>query len=202
VSIFGGVAILGMISWILVALYGSDYMTEVNVAREQPVPFSHKHHVSDDGIDCRYCHSSVETAKFAGLPSTETCMTCHSQIWPDSPMLDPVRASLRNGKSIEWTRVNVLPDYVFFDHSIHIHKGIGCSTCHGRVDQMPLTWRAHTLYMAWCLDCHRDPELYVRPRDQVLNIEWTPPPDQPALGQRLVWEYKIQKLTDCVTCHR
>ncbi len=202
VSIFGGVFILGVISWILVAIYNSDYITEVNVAREQPVPFSHKHHVSDDGIDCRYCHSSVERTKFAGLPSTETCMTCHSQIWVDSPMLEPVRASFRSGRSIQWTRVNALPDYVFFDHSIHVHKGIGCSTCHGRVDQMPLTWRAHTLYMGWCLDCHRAPERYVRPRDQVLNMEWTPPADQPALGQRLVREYNIQKLTDCWTCHR
>ncbi len=202
VSIFGGIFILALLGWVSLAVYRSDYVTQVNVAREQPIAFSHKHHVSDDGIDCRYCHATVETSKFAGIPSTETCMTCHSQLWVSSPMLEPVRASYRTGKPIAWTRVHVLPDYVFFDHSIHIHKGVGCSTCHGRVDQMPLTWRVNTLFMSWCLDCHRAPENYVRPRDQVFNMQWTPPPDQQALGQRLVKEYNIQKLTDCWTCHR
>jgi hypothetical protein len=202
VSIFGGILILGLLGWVSTELYRSDYMTEVNVVREQPVPFSHKHHVGDDGIDCRYCHSSVETSKFAGMPSTATCMTCHSEIWADSPMLEPVRESFRTDKSIEWTRVHVLPDYVFFDHSIHIHKGMGCSTCHGRVDQMPLTWSVNTLFMEWCLDCHRAPERLVRPRDQIFNMEWNPPADQAVLGRKLVAEYKIQKLTDCWTCHR
>ncbi len=202
VSIFGGIFILALVGWVWVKLYRSDYVTEVNVIRDQPVPFSHKHHVGDDGIDCRYCHTSVETSKFAGVPETDTCMTCHSQLWVDSPMLQPVRDSYRTGKSIVWTRVHVLPDYVFFDHSIHVNKGIGCSTCHGRVDQMPLTWRVNTLFMGWCLDCHRAPERFVRPRDQVFNMAWTPPADQQALGERLVREYKIKSLTDCWTCHR
>jgi hypothetical protein len=202
VSIFGGIFILGLFGWIWAEVYRSPYVTEVDVPRPQPVPFSHKHHVSDDGIDCRYCHSSVETSKFAGIPSTDTCMTCHSQIWADSPMLQPVRSSFQTGKSLVWSRVHVLPDYVYFDHSIHIHKGIGCSTCHGRVDQMPLTWRVNTLFMGWCLDCHRAPERFVRPRDQVFNMAWTPPPNQESMGQKLVAEYRIQKLTDCWICHR
>ncbi len=202
VTIFGGVFIVALLGWVWAAIYRSDYVTEVNVVRDQPVPFSHKHHVGDDGIDCRYCHTSVESSKFAGMPSTDTCMTCHSEIWASSPTLQPVRDSFRTGVSIEWTRVHVLPDYVFFDHSIHIHKGIGCSTCHGRVDQMPLTWRVNTLFMGWCLDCHRAPERFVRPRDQVFNMEWNPPADQVAMGERLVKEYNIQKLTDCWTCHR
>ncbi len=202
VTIFGGILIVGLIGGAAVELYRSDYVTEVNVAREQPVPFSHKHHVADDGIDCRYCHTTVETSKFAGVPSTATCMSCHSQIWAGSPMLEPVRESYRTGKSIAWTRVHVLPDYVFFDHSIHIHKGVGCSTCHGRVDQMPLTWRVNTLFMEWCLECHRAPERFVRPREEIFNMEYKAPYDQLNLGRRLVAEYKIQKLTDCWTCHR
>lgn len=202
VSILGGLFVVGSLGWVSLRLYRSDYVTKVNVDREQPIPFSHKHHVGDDGIDCRYCHSSVETSKFAGIPSTATCMTCHSRIWADSPMLEPVRESYRSGKSIVWTRVHTLPDYVYFDHSIHIYKGIGCSTCHGRVDQMPLTHRVNTLFMEWCLDCHRAPELYVRPRSEVFNMEWMPPGDQSDLGRKLVAEYKIQKLTDCWTCHR
>ena len=147
----------------------------MDVAREQPVPFSHKHHVGDDGIDCRYCHTSVETSSFAGLPPTETCMSCHSQIWANAELLEPVRASFRTGKSIAWTRVHDLPDFVYFNHSIHVNKGIGCSTCHGRVDQMPLTYKVNTLYMQWCVECHRNPAQYVRPRDQVFNIAYQYP---------------------------
>jgi hypothetical protein len=185
-----------------VGLYLSDYVTGVNIAREQPVPFSHRHHVAGIGIDCRYCHTTVETAAFAGIPATEVCMTCHAQIWSDSPTLEPVRASYRNNQSIRWNRVHKVPDYVYFDHSIHVHKGIGCSTCHGHVDQMPLVARKETLHMGWCLDCHRAPERFVRPRDQVFNMDWVPPDDQLAMGEKLVAEYKIQKLTDCYTCHR
>jgi hypothetical protein len=202
VSIFGGIFVVALVAWAWMEFYRSDYVTEVNVIRDQPIPFSHKHHVGDDGIDCRYCHTSVETSNSAGLPSTEACMTCHSELWADSPALEPVRESYRTDRSIAWTRVHVLPDYVFFDHSIHIHKGIGCSTCHGRVDQMPLTWRAQTLFMGWCLDCHRAPERFVRPRDQVFNMAWTPPADQQVLGEKLVKEYKIKSLTDCWICHR
>ena len=201
VSIFGGVAVLLALLAAVAAINRSSYLTEVRVARVQPVQFSHKHHVSDDGIDCRYCHTSVENSSFAGIPSTKICMNCHTQIWADSPMLEPVRASFRTGKSLEWTRVHNLPGFVYFDHSIHVNKGVGCSTCHGRVDQMPLMSRENTLYMEWCLECHRAPERFVRPREQVFNMEWQAPEDQLALGQRLVREYRIQKLTSCSVCH-
>ena len=201
VSIFGGGAVLLALLAAVAAINRSSYLTEVRVARAQPVQFSHKHHVSDDGIDCRYCHTSVENSSFAGIPSTKICMNCHTQIWADSPMLEPVRASFRTGKSLEWTRVHNLPGFVYFDHSIHVNKGVGCSTCHGRVDQMPLMSRENTLYMEWCLECHRAPERFVRPREQVFNMEWQAPEDQLALGQRLVREYRIQKLTSCSVCH-
>ena len=181
VSLFGGIAIIAVIVATLAAINRSSYMTEVGVARSQPVQFSHKHHVSDDGIDCRYCHTSVEDSSFAGIPSTKICMNCHTQIWADSPILAPVRESFRTGKSLEWSRVNNLPGFVYFDHSIHVHKGVGCATCHGRVDQMPLMWREHTLYMEWCLECHRNPERFVRPREQVFSMDWQPPSDQIAL---------------------
>jgi formamidopyrimidine-DNA glycosylase len=201
-SIFGTAILLVALVVALAAINESPYITEVGVARGQPVPFSHKHHVGDDGIDCRYCHTSVETSSFAGIPPTKTCMNCHSQIWADSPMLAPVRESFRQDRSIQWTRVHNLPGFVYFDHSIHVHKGIGCSTCHGRVDKMPLMWRENTLYMDWCLECHRQPERFVRPREHVFRMDYVPPADQIALGQKLVQEYKIQKLTSCSTCHR
>jgi hypothetical protein len=191
------------IVWAAYRLNAGSFTTRVRVARDQPIPFSHKHHVGDDGIDCRYCHTSVETSSFAGLPPTETCMSCHSQLWTDAEMLEPVRSSYRTGQSIEWTRVHDLPDYVYFNHSIHINKGIGCSTCHGRVDQMPLMYKVNTLFMQWCVDCHRHPERQVRPREEVFNITYeTPAPNQDEIGPKLVALYKIQSLTDCVTCHR
>jgi formamidopyrimidine-DNA glycosylase len=202
VSLFGGVALILVVVATLAAINRSSYLTEVGVARSQPVQFSHKHHVSDDGIDCRYCHTSVEESSFAGIPSTKICMNCHTQIWPDSPILEPVRESFRTGKSLQWTRVHNLPGFAYFDHSIHVHKGIGCVTCHGRVDQMPLMWRENTLYMEWCLECHRNPERFVRPREQVFNMDWQPPVDQITLGHKLVQEYKIESLTSCSVCHR
>ncbi|HXZ14161.1 MAG TPA: cytochrome c3 family protein [Candidatus Sulfotelmatobacter sp.] len=201
-SIYGGVFILALLSYALYTIGMSPWYTDVNVAREQPVPFSHKHHVGELGIDCRYCHTSVEKSSFAGVPPTQTCMTCHSQIWTNAAMLEPVRASYRDDKSISWTRVNALPDFVYFDHSIHVHKGIGCTTCHGEIAAMPITWRANTLYMSWCLDCHRAPENYVRKREDVFKPDYVPPANQAELGAKLVQEYKIQKLTNCSTCHR
>ena len=202
VSVFGGIGIIAVLVTTLAAINRSSYVTDVGVARSQPVQFSHKHHVSDDGIDCRYCHTSVEESSFAGIPSTKICMNCHTQIWAESPILAPVRESFRTGKSLEWTRVNNLPGFVYFDHSIHVHKGVGCATCHGRVDQMPLMWRENTLYMEWCLECHRNPERFVRPREQVFSMDWQPPSDQIALGQKLVQQYKIESLTSCSVCHR
>jgi hypothetical protein len=202
VSILGAIFIIAGVTWAINGVNRSPYVTQAGVAREQPVPFSHKHHVSGLGIDCRYCHTTVERTAFAGIPPTETCMSCHSQIWADSPMLEPVRASLRDDRPIEWTRVHDLPDFVYFDHSIHINKGVGCASCHGRVDQMPLMWREYNLQMEWCLQCHREPERYLRPRDKVFQMDYQPPPDQLELGRKLAAEYKVQKLTDCYTCHR
>jgi hypothetical protein len=191
--------------WTTYAVFWSPYTTYVGVPQEQPVPFSHKHHVGDDGIDCRYCHTSVEKSSFAGLPSTHVCMTCHSQLWNEAPLLAPVRRSLTAGRPLFWNRVNDLPDFVFFNHSIHVNKGVGCSTCHGAVDQMPLTWRTQTLYMKWCLECHRNPQNYLRPRAEIYNLHWQPPPDQEKQGRRLLDQYQIDttgRLTNCSVCHR
>ncbi len=203
-SIVGSALLVGAISVAVYAIAYSPYLTEVGVPRSQPVPFSHKHHVGDAGIDCRYCHSTVEESAFAGLPSTKTCMNCHSLLWNESPMLEPVRESWRTGRSLEWTRVHQLADFVYFNHSIHVKKGVGCVTCHGRVDQMPLMWKVNSLYMDWCLQCHRAPERFLRPRAYVFRMDWQPPEDQIALGRKLKQEYKIQDvrvLTSCSTCH-
>lgn len=201
-SIYGALFILAGLGYAVYAVSKSSYVTDINVARHQPVPFSHKHHNGELGIDCRYCHTSVEDSSFAGIPPTQTCMTCHSQIWTNADMLEPVRESYRDDRSIEWIRVNAVPDYVYFNHSIHINKGIGCNTCHGPINEMPLTWAANTLQMGWCLDCHRQPENFVRPRSEVFNMNYQPPANQLELGAGLVKQYKIRKLTDCATCHR
>jgi len=201
-SIALAVLLLVGLVWGVTEINLSSYMTRVEMPRDQPVPFSHKHHVSGLGLDCRYCHTSVETSAFAGMPPTETCITCHSQIWSDSPMLEPVRASFRENQSIHWTRVHDLPGFVYFNHSIHINKGIGCQTCHGRVDLMPLVWKVNSLHMGWCLDCHRNPERFIRPKSAVFRMDYQPPPDQESLGKKLVAEYKVRKLEDCYTCHR
>ena len=184
------------------AIIRSSYMTRVGVAREQPIPFSHKHHVSQLGIDCRYCHASVEVSHFAGMPPTHTCMSCHSQIWVSSPMLEPVRASYRNNESIAWTRLHDLPNFVYFNHSIHVKKGIGCQSCHGSIDQMEIAYKSNSLYMEWCLNCHREPEKYIRPREAIFDMHYIPKEPQEILGPKLVKEYKVQKLLDCYTCHR
>jgi hypothetical protein len=205
VTIFGALFIIACVLWLLAALSRSSYTTEAFVAREQPIQFSHKHHVGDDGIDCRYCHTSVETSSFAGLPPTKICMNCHSQLFAMSPYLEPVRASWRNREPIHWTRVHDLPDFAYFNHSIHVNKGVGCSTCHGRVDRMPLMWKVASLQMEWCLDCHRHPERVVRPRNQIYSMAWEPPPNQIEEGRKLMKEYHIldpAQLTTCDTCHR
>jgi hypothetical protein len=202
VSIYGTAFLLVALAWAVYALSASPYVTDVNVAKDQPVPFSHKHHVGELGLDCRYCHTAVESSSSAGMPPTQTCMTCHSQIWVNSSMLEPVRASYREDKSIQWIRVNAVPDFVYFNHSIHVNKGVACVTCHGPVGDMPLTWRANTLQMGWCLDCHRNPEKFVRPRENVFDIHYKEPANQEALGLKLMKEYKIQSLTNCTTCHR
>jgi len=158
--------------------------------------------VGDDGIDCRYCHTSVETSTFAGIPPTKTCMNCHSQLWANSPFLEPVRASFRDDKSLHWIRVHDLPDFVYFNHSIHVKKGMGCESCHGRVDQMPLMQQVNSLQMEWCLNCHRNPEQFVRPRSEIFTMGYRPAVSQAVLGPQLVKEYQIQPSTTCSTCHR
>ena len=205
VTVFGGLAFIGGILLLLWVYVRSSYFTGADLERPQPVQFSHKHHVSDDGIDCRYCHTSVETSPFAGIPPVKTCMNCHSEIFRDSPYLSPVRDSYRTGQPIHWIRVHKIADFAYFDHSIHLNKGVGCSTCHGRVDQMPLIRQVVSLQMEWCLGCHRNPERYIRPRDQVFNMEWQPPANQEKAGLELKKLYKIRSaeaLTSCSTCHR
>jgi cytochrome c7-like protein len=202
VSIFGAVFIVAGLLGLIDVINRSPWVTDAHVAREQPIQFSHERHVAGNGIDCRYCHSSVEDSAFAGIPPTKTCMNCHAQIFSTSPFLEPVRQSFRSDQSIQWTRVHDLPDFVYFNHSIHVHKGIGCTTCHGQVDRMPLMWQEQSLQMEWCIGCHRRPEAYVRPREAVFRVDYVAPSNQLELGRRLVAEYQIQKLTSCSTCHR
>jgi hypothetical protein len=182
----------------------SSYETEVGVPISQPVPFSHKHHVSELGIDCRYCHSFVENSAFAGIPPSSICMTCHSQIWREAPMLKPVHDSFKSQEPIAWNRVYRMPKYVYFNHSIHVQKGIGCSSCHGEIDRMPLTEKARTFYMRDCLSCHRNPEKFLRPREEIFNPQYIAPKAQLTLGNELLEKYHIRKehLMDCNTCHR
>ena len=186
----------------------SGWNTGQWIERQQPIQFCHKHHVGDDGIDCRYCHTSVETSASAGMPSTAICMNCHKQIWADSPYLEPVRTSFKTGKPLEWIRVHDLPDFAYFNHSIHVNKGVGCTTCHGRIDQMPVVSQAQSLQMEWCLDCHRHPENFVRPKEKVFDMEWRPTnrtKDEIALGLNWKKQYHVQEanvLTSCSTCHR
>lgn len=201
-SIFGAIFALGGAVALALGLARSPYVTQQDVPKDQPVPFSHAHHVGGMGFDCRYCHAFVERSAVAGIPPTKTCMNCHSQIWKDSPVLEPVRASFRDNRSIEWTKVNDLPDFVYFNHSAHVNKGVGCTTCHGRVDKMPLMLQSAPLTMEWCLDCHRNPGRYVRPKSEVFNVAYEPPADQRELGAKLLAEYDIRPRTSCSTCHR
>ncbi|HXK02866.1 MAG TPA: cytochrome c3 family protein [Verrucomicrobiae bacterium] len=205
ITIFGAVFFLGFVAWVGTVLDRSSYATRQDQAREQPVPFSHAHHVGGMGLDCRYCHTSVENSSFAGIPPTKTCMNCHSQIWLSSSTLEPVRASFRTNESIAWTRVHDLPDFVYFNHSIHIDKGVGCESCHGRVDRMALTWQQSSLHMEWCLDCHRAPEKHLRPRQFITTMGYQPDGGQEEVGLRLKKEYNVKDaraLTSCNTCHR
>ena len=202
VSLFGVLALVGGLILLAMGIGRSSYVTRAEEYIEQPIQFSHLHHVLDDGIDCRYCHTSVETSAFAGIPPTKTCMSCHSQIFSTAPILEPVRASLRDEKPLRWIRVHDLPDFVYFNHSIHVKKGVGCETCHGRVDQMPLMLQARSLQMAWCLDCHREPEKYLRPRSEITTMGYRPAVSQSVLGPQLVKEYDAHPNTSCSTCHR
>ena len=183
----------------------SSYLTGRYLEKQQPVQFSHKHHVGDDGIDCRYCHQTVETTASAGMPSTQTCMNCHSQIWSDSPYLEPVRASFRDNKPIEWERVHDLPEFTYFNHSIHVAKGVGCSTCHGQIDNMPAVFQENTLQMEWCIECHRNPESRIRPKSEIFNMQWQDNDLDANERKQLKADYKIRSkelMTSCSTCHR
>jgi hypothetical protein len=202
VSLFGVLSLVASLILLAMALGRSSYVTGAHEYIEQPIQFSHLHHVLDDGIDCKYCHTSVETSSFAGIPPTKTCMNCHSQLFSTEPILEPVRASFRDNKPLKWIRVHDLPDFVYFNHSIHVKKGVGCESCHGRVDQMPLAQQERSLQMNWCLDCHREPEKFVRPRSEITTMGYQPPEPQSTLGPKLVKEYGIQSRTTCSTCHR
>jgi hypothetical protein len=203
-TIFGTVFLLGGLGWVGYTVEKSPYNTEAGIPKNQPVPFSHEHHVRGLGIDCRYCHTSVEDSHFAGIPPTKTCMTCHSQIHSNTEMLRPVRQSWASNQPIQWSRVHNLPDFVYFNHSAHVNKGVGCSTCHGEVDRMPLMWQQASLQMAWCLECHRAPEQFLRPRDQVFNMNWKAPSNQLEEGRKLVEKYDVKtgQLSNCSVCHR
>lgn len=203
VLLLAALAIVGGLL-VLAGLVRSQIVTREDITPDQPVPFSHKHHVSGLGIDCRYCHAAVEVSASAGYPPTETCMTCHSQLWTDAELLAPVRKSWTERTAIRWQRIHDLPDHAYFDHSIHVQKGVGCVTCHGRVDQMPLLSQATSMRMRFCLDCHEDPAPLLRPREAVFDTGWTPPPDRRALGERLIARYGIDigNITHCNICHR
>ena len=202
VSLAGLLMLVGGLITLAMVLGRSSYVTRADEFVEQPIQFSHLHHVGDDGIDCRYCHTSVETSAFAGIPPTKTCMNCHSQLWGNAPILEPVRASFRDVNPLRWTRVHDLPDFAYFNHSIHVKKGVGCETCHGRVDEMPLVSQKSSLQMNWCLDCHRNPEKYVRPRSEIFTMGYKPAVPQAELGPQLVKQYAIKGNTSCSTCHR
>ena len=202
VSIFGLLSLVGGLILLAIVIARSSYVTRQQVFIEQPLQFSHMHHVNDDGIDCRYCHTSVETSSFAGIPPTNTCMNCHSVLFANAAFLEPVRASFRDNKPLHWIRVHDLPDFVYFNHSIHIKKGVGCETCHGRIDQMPLTYQQNSLLMEWCINCHKNPQDYIRPRSEITTMGYRPAEAQSVLGPRLVREYAINPPLNCSTCHR
>ena len=200
--VLGGILAATAAGIVMFVIPRSAYVTRQREARVQPVPFYHLHHVGGMGIDCRYCHTAVDKSATAGIPPTKTCMNCHSQIFNQSPTLEPVRASFRTGTSIEWVKVNDLPDYVYFNHSAHVNKGVGCTTCHGQVDKMAYVWQEKSLLMEWCLECHRQPEKYLRPKGEVYSVAWKPPADQLELGRKLAAEYKVKTQVTCSTCHR
>lgn len=169
---------------------------------DQPVLFDHRHHVLDDGIDCLYCHYTAAVSRTASVPPTELCMNCHGQIWPDSPLLEPLRRSWFTGRPIPWRRVHRLPDFVYFSHAPHVNAGVGCSSCHGQVETMALVFAESPMQMGWCLDCHRNPVPHLRPLDRITDVNWRPPPDQAVQGLLLQRELQVAPPTNCTGCHR
>ena len=202
-SLFGVLSLVLFLGWLVLTLMRSSWATKQNEFVEQPIQFSHAHHAGGMGIDCRYCHTTVEKSASAGMPSTQICLSCHAVLFRDAPALAPLHASAETGVPIAWNRVYDLPDFVYFNHSIHVAKGVGCVSCHGRVDRMPLMRRAVSLSMRWCLACHRAPQQFLRPRDKVFDLAWQPA-DQDRLGMALMRRYAIHasRLTDCSVCHR
>jgi hypothetical protein len=204
ISILAVALVLALLFWLFVMLDRSPFALAMGVPVEQPVLFSHDLHVNQVKLDCRYCHIASEQSQFAGIPSTHTCMTCHSQILPESPLLADVVHSYEADWPLVWNRVHLLSDSIYFHHGIHTQKGIGCETCHGRVDQMPLVWQVEPLTMEWCLECHRQPEQFIRPVEEVFTMGWEPPEGQAVVGPRLVQEYgiRVEQLDNCSICHR
>ena len=202
--IIAGLIVVGAVLFWAWFIHNTTYATRTGIVYDQPVPFSHEIHAGDLAVDCRYCHTSVEQSAFAGMPSSATCMACHSQVWTDVESIIPVESSYESGYPLAWNRVHDLPDFTYFDHSIHVNSGVGCESCHGRVDEMPLVWQVESLSMAWCLDCHRNPENHLRPVDEVFTMGWQPPADQRVIGQSLVEKHNINvdRLDDCNVCHR
>ncbi len=201
--VVGGVGTLAFVGLVAAFIYFiSPFNTQVGYAPKQPVPYSHKLHAGDLGMDCRYCHVAVERSPVAMVPATETCMNCHKQIKPESEKLLPVRESYATGNPVKWVRIHHAPDFVYFNHSIHVNSGVGCESCHGRIDQMEVVHQAKPLNMAWCLDCHRHPEKFLRPKDQVTTMGYQPPGDQITLGLELKRANNINPTTNCSGCHR
>ena len=191
----------------LLAIAGAWYFfspefTDVGYAPEQPIPYSHELHVGQLGLDCRYCHVSVEVSPVSNIPPTQTCMNCHSVIKRDSELLAPLRESVAENKPLRWIRVHNLPDYAFFNHSIHVNAGVGCVSCHGNIDKMEVVTQAEPLSMGWCLDCHRDPAPHLRPTEEVTNMDWIPPRDHAEFAARTIEEKHLAPPEDCASCHR
>ena len=206
VVLVGGLVVVAGAGAAGAGLVRNPFITQVGWVQDQPVPFSHRHHAGELGIDCRYCHTGAETRADAGLPPTHTCMTCHSQLWTDAPALAPVRQSYATGQPLVWNRVAQLPDYVYFDHHVHVANGVACVECHGRIDQMPLTWRAEPFTMDFCVDCHTHPAKAFRPPAMVTRMDWS------GVDKDVLRQYGIRiaahkgvdptRLTNCETCHR
>jgi hypothetical protein len=195
--ILGGAAAAGVAAYVL-----HPRQMETGYMPKQPVAYSHKLHAGNLGMDCRYCHSTVESSAFAAIPATETCMNCHAQVKKDSPLLQPVRESLANDRPVPWVRVHRLPDYVYFNHSAHVNAGVSCVSCHGRVDQMVEVKQVQPLTMAWCLDCHRAPAAHIRPVELVTRLDWKPAGDAAEIGRELIAKHGIKPPTNCSGCHR
>ncbi len=200
----GGV-LLGIAPIYLVVLVWytfSPSTTDIGYAPKQPVPYSHAMHAGELGIDCRYCHTTVNDSSFSAIPTVDMCMNCHARVRNETPKTAPLIEAAKTGQALRWKKVHDLPDYSFFNHSAHVNKGVGCVTCHGRVDTMEVVYQAKTLSMGWCLDCHRNPDANLRPLNEVTNMGWQPPQDADAYGAKLRAEHDVNPQTDCSTCHR